>query len=326
MCLLRRWLPALAGLTTGVLLGVFSPSSEALTAPTCDTHYTKDFFHACFFSGTDPNAGQFLGTVNEPNVGSPAPDRAYGINRDYGSGPVFGGVSDNISGVWRGKFFFDGRYLFTLFRDDGVRVYIDEQLVLDKWSNTGWATYTLGRQLARGYHNIRCEWYESSSDAQLRLHWDKGPPVPPGAKVSPLVIDAFVVKRQDVCIAGNPWTSGTPFNIHNPDGSVYKSWQIDGAFTVFPQSDPACQTFPQWENFSFGFTPSEIANARSELNEWAANIQNWSLGAIQPTLRIHDDELVGEIPLSRNPFAPQGLYLSGADIAARAKLLVSSDT
>ena len=59
----------------------------------------------------------------------PAPDRAYGFNRDWGSGPIFAGRSDDISGVWRGSISLSGgRYLFTLFVRDGVRLYIDETL------------------------------------------------------------------------------------------------------------------------------------------------------------------------------------------------------
>ncbi len=319
----RRILPlvALAALVASALL----IRGEAQGAPTCDTHYTRDFFHVCFFSGTDPDTGAFLGTEDEVNLGSPAPDRTYAINRDFGLGPVFGGVSDNISGVWRGKVFFSGgRYQLTVFADDGVRLYVDSDVtpVINKWEVQGQnqavpdQAYVIALELARGYHNVRVDWFESIETASLRLHWDKVPTIA-GAVGSTVIIDAFIVTRQDVCIAGDPPSGGQEFKIYNPDGSLYRSWDANGLL-ILPRSDPN----PEKECFSFGFRPDEITYVRDELAEFAGNIENWTFGALRPLLRI--------TPLPQGDVLPTllggGLYLTSENIGARAKQYVSSDT
>jgi hypothetical protein len=322
----------LAAIPAAALLGLlsfFGSSSRGAQPDTCSTAFAKDFFKVCFYSGTAPGVGQVLGSQSEATLPSPAPTRAYGIDRDWGSGPVFAGITDDISGVWRGKFFFDGgSYLFTIFGDDGVRVFVDDQVqpVLEKWQD-GFATYAVARQMDRRYHNIRVEWYERGGAAQLRFHWDKAPPAPAGAKVSPVVLDAFVVKRQDVCVAGNPYSSGEPFSVFNPDGTIARrsdgtalQWQQDAALTFLQPSDERRVGYSLVECFSFGFTDGEVAAIRNNFTAWEQDIANWSLGAIAPTANV--ELLEGEILLTRSDW---GAYLSAADIAARAKPLVTQD-
>ena len=172
-----------------IIVAMVVISLETLPAEgtSCDTTYPQNFFRVCFFEGTNPATGADLGSENEPSLTEPAPDRAYGFNRDWGSGPIFAGRSDDISGVWRGSISLSGgRYLFTLFVRDGVRLYIDETLVLEQCYPYIAGDPCLDRddphsgtqELGTGYHNIRVEWFETSdpwwaTTAELRLHWDK---------------------------------------------------------------------------------------------------------------------------------------------------------
>lgn len=317
----------LVGVVGAVLLGAIFFADDAQGArPGCDTRYTNNYFHVCFFSGVDPGTGEYLGTEKEPKLGRPAPDRTYAINRDWGSGPIFDGIHAEISGVWRGRFnFIGGRYQFTVFTSDGVRMYVDEQLVLDEWE-TSEDVFAVALELEKGYHKFRIEWFEGNRtwwSAVLRVHWDKGPTVV-DAKTSPVVIDVFMLTRQDVCIAGDPWTSGDPLNIYNADRTVYKSWQIENAQNLpraLKPSDASLATYPQVECFSFGLRPEEIAYARDEVSKFAASIEEWTFGAIQPTVEI--TELEGEFTLSRIGGA---FWVSWWDIEDAAEPYMTKDS
>jgi hypothetical protein len=57
------------------------------------------------------------------------------INYDWGSGGPGNGVdTDNFSVLWTGRFAFStGSYNFTATADDGIRVWVDENLIIDAW-------------------------------------------------------------------------------------------------------------------------------------------------------------------------------------------------
>lgn len=64
-----------------------------------------------------------------------------------------------------------GTYRFQVTVDDGVRVYVDHALVIDKWFNQSATTYTADVTLATGYHYVVIEYYDKSSYAQLETSW-----------------------------------------------------------------------------------------------------------------------------------------------------------
>ncbi len=74
---------------------------------------------------------------------------------------------------WTGTFTFDaGRYRFTTTTDDGVRVYVDDRLVLDSWRpmrGTRYATVNL----TAGQHTVRVEYFEATQAAKARVTWKK---------------------------------------------------------------------------------------------------------------------------------------------------------
>jgi uncharacterized protein YraI len=64
--------------------------------------------------------------------------------------------------------FNDGFYRFFFSADDGVRFWIDEELLIDEWHGAESRTYTVGRTL-RGNHTLRIEYYEANGLASLRF-------------------------------------------------------------------------------------------------------------------------------------------------------------
>jgi hypothetical protein len=85
--------------------------------------------------------------------------------------------NDHFSVRWIGSFpYDDGYYTFHVVSDDGVRLYIDGELVLDKWlDHVG--TYAVTRRMSPGAHHIRVEYFESEENAVIRVSWARNPDV-----------------------------------------------------------------------------------------------------------------------------------------------------
>jgi beta-N-acetylglucosaminidase len=62
-----------------------------------------------------------------------------------------------------------GTYLFQALADDGVRVWVDDQLVLDGWSDSGGNTRNGTVSVDSGLHTIKVEYYENTGNAKLSL-------------------------------------------------------------------------------------------------------------------------------------------------------------
>jgi hypothetical protein len=74
---------------------------------------------------------------------------------------------------WTGTFTFEGgRYRFTTTTDDGVRVYVDDRLVLSNWRPMRGTRYATVR-LTPGDHTVRMEYFEATQAAKARLTWQR---------------------------------------------------------------------------------------------------------------------------------------------------------
>ncbi len=84
-------------------------------------------------------------------------------------------AADDFSARWtRTITFASGVYRFNLKADDGVRLYIDRQLKLDRWLDQ-MANYTVEERLAAGNHQITLEYYEHTGSAAAKLWWERHP-------------------------------------------------------------------------------------------------------------------------------------------------------
>lgn len=87
--------------------------------------------------------------------------------------PVPGVIGeDNWSARWTGAFFFEGGdYLFWARALGGVRLWIDDLLVLDGWQDNVGYVEEIFYQVGRGEHDIRVEYYTRGGIAQLEVDW-----------------------------------------------------------------------------------------------------------------------------------------------------------
>ena len=82
--------------------------------------------------------------------------------------------ADNFSVRWTGRAEFgQGTFRFKVNVDDGARLWVDDQLVIDSWRDGSYRELTVELPLARGSHDIRLEFYESSGAARIQLSWTK---------------------------------------------------------------------------------------------------------------------------------------------------------
>lgn len=146
----------------------------------CDSPYT----YTRFAAGWSPVPAYLAEYFNNKTLSGTPILRRYEdfINNDWGYGSPGSGVnSDNFSARWTKTDNFNaGTYEFTSTSDDGVRLYIDNTLILDKWIDQGSTTYKVNRDLTAGNHTIKYEYYENIYGALAKLSYEKVTPIVSG--------------------------------------------------------------------------------------------------------------------------------------------------
>jgi hypothetical protein len=128
-----------------------------------------------------------LGLTGSPVMVRDDSDRNGGtfFAHDWGTGSPSAncGVSTDIfSARWTRRQYFDaGQYKFTLRADDGVRLYVDGILRLDRWFDQGPSNQSADVNLTAGQHDLRVEYYERKGGAVAQIYWERtgGGTVPP---------------------------------------------------------------------------------------------------------------------------------------------------
>jgi hypothetical protein len=97
------------------------------------------------------------------------------IDFNWGAGsPDPGMPADQFSARWMRQVRFEqGQYRFVVSSDDGVRLWVDGQLVINEWHDGTLADYAVDLDVSRGKHFLQLEYYENSGGAMVRLTWAK---------------------------------------------------------------------------------------------------------------------------------------------------------
>lgn len=89
----------------------------------------------------------------------------------YGDSPHPSVPADQFSARWtRTVYFGSGTYVFRVLRDDGARLWVDNNLILDAWQE-GREEHFVDYTLQSGDHLIRLEMYENAGWARSSLSW-----------------------------------------------------------------------------------------------------------------------------------------------------------
>jgi len=103
------------------------------------------------------------------------------INFDWKfGGPGAGLANDNFSVRWtRSVELKGGRYRFTVTTDDGAKLWVDAQLLINEWRVQAARTFTAEVNLTPGWHHVKLEYYEAGGVAEISLSWEAVAVVPP---------------------------------------------------------------------------------------------------------------------------------------------------
>jgi hypothetical protein len=122
-------------------------------------------------------------------IGNPVLTRSDAeVNFDWGYGAPGAGVpADNFSARWTRTLYFDaGAYTFYSRTDDGVRIWLDSQIILDRWFDQSAVAASAGVNIAQGNHYVRVEYYERTGVASARVWWQRdGAPAPTPTPIPP---------------------------------------------------------------------------------------------------------------------------------------------
>jgi hypothetical protein len=66
----------------------------------------------------------------------------------------------------------DGVYTLRAISDDGIRVWVDDQLVIDNWKPHGSEVNAV--EISPGRHNLRVEYYQVDGWVELRVEIVRG--------------------------------------------------------------------------------------------------------------------------------------------------------
>ncbi|MEN6480492.1 MAG: PA14 domain-containing protein [Anaerolineales bacterium] len=148
------------------------------------------------------------------------------VNFDWGymsPGDAIG--AENFSVRWTTVAYFANTqtYTFSATVDDGVRVYVDGALVIDRWYPQSRTTHTGTAYLNAGNHTVVVEYFEQGGVAVCQVSWTGGgwtPPPPPGGGV---IVDDLSAGF----IWGGP-AGGMRGRSFGYNGHLYWSWNQTG--------------------------------------------------------------------------------------------------
>jgi hypothetical protein len=150
--------PTLTPLPTSTPLPTTTPLPQP-TLPPIITEWYGEYF------GNPDLVGTPLVVRNDP-----------AIDFNWMSGPPDPLVpADHFSARWTRTVNFENRmYRLSIRGDDGLRVFVDNNLLIDEWhaAATFPPTYTVDVNLSAGPHTLRVEYYEATLDAYVRFQYE----------------------------------------------------------------------------------------------------------------------------------------------------------
>ena len=124
-------------------------------------------------AGTQWNAAYYN---NKDLSGSPALQRVDDkIDFNWGTGSPNATIgADNFSARWTRYLSLEaGTYRFTARSDDGVRVWLDNTLIIDQWNDHPAKSFSAERSVSAGHYLVKVEYYERSGLAEMAFSWER---------------------------------------------------------------------------------------------------------------------------------------------------------
>jgi hypothetical protein len=158
------------------------------------------------------------------------------IDFNWHTGGPGGGIpGTNFSVRWQRWLYMDraGNWTFLTITDDGVRLWVDNQLVIDAWYDQPATQHTTTRNLAQGYHLVQMEYYQHlvNAEAHFQFYYTATPPQPqPGPQPGPQPFDLAVDTRSPYFSKGGDPNGWFPF-ANGYYGTAF--WTYNNAYTLY---------------------------------------------------------------------------------------------
>jgi len=142
------------------------------------------------------------------------------IDHDWGDGSPGSQVnSDEFSARWTRVIYLNaGTYRFTATMDDGMRVWVDDALVIDSWRDSQVHTEIVDLFMTSGEHEIKVEYYEAGGKAVAKFSWTPiaGLPAPSTAHWQGRYFNNMTLSGPPVFVRADPeinfdWQMGSPW-------------------------------------------------------------------------------------------------------------------
>jgi len=179
------------------------------------------------------------------------------VNFDWGTGSPDPSINiDRFSVRWTGLIEprYSGSYTFYITNDDGGRLWIDNQLIIDKWRDDAGAVVTGAINLTAGKkYDIRLEYYENGGGAKALLEWSSLSQAREVVPQSQLYSNAIPIVS--ITSPSNNASFTAPANISlsasttDADGAVSKVDYYNGSSLIASTSSPFNFT---WSNVAAG--------------------------------------------------------------------------
>ena len=191
--------------------------AHTIAAGDADTTYTATYVPSEPFLGAYYDNTTFSGT---PVLTRQDQD----VHFDWGDGSPGPAVPGNGFGArWtKTQYFGAGRYRFTASADDGIRLYLDNRLVIDRWSGPSGTSFTYDADFGTGNHSIKVEYKEFFGDAAIKVDWARAPDQPsddylaeywnmsPESAAAPAIPYATPVYSTTEFTVDHVWGEGSP--------------------------------------------------------------------------------------------------------------------
>jgi hypothetical protein len=174
-----------------------------------------------------PLTGEYY---NNPDFsGSPvATTTDWPVDFDWGDGPptrygepVPDMPADNFTVRWTGQITVPETNWYTFYAtaDDGVRLYVDNHLIIDSWTAYTETTRSGAIKLVQGSHSLRLDYHETTGDATVKLSWLAGQGL----------VGAYYNDYDEAGVGGVGGGISGDLVMTRPDVPLHPHWPVIGA-------------------------------------------------------------------------------------------------
>jgi uncharacterized protein YkwD len=129
--------------------------------------------------------------------------------------------SSGFSVRWQGNFPFEsGEYVFTAITSDGMRIYIDGQIILDRWRDQPGYMYTARRTLSSGTHLVTVEYYQRSGTSIAHLSWQRSGAIGQAPQIASFTANPNTIQPGQQSTLSWSVTGAASLSIDNGVGTV----------------------------------------------------------------------------------------------------------